>query len=53
MEGWMISTMRSIGFYVNDDVFEQKCMSTGGPYHEFHCTWQKRSTGASARVRAT
>jgi len=52
MEGWMISTMRSIGFYVNDDVFERKCMSTGAPYHEFHCTWQKRSTG-SARARPT
>ena len=53
MEGWMISTMRSIGFYVNDDAFEKKCMSTGGPYHEFHCTWQKRSTGGSVRARAT
>jgi hypothetical protein len=52
MEGWMVSTMRSIGFYVNDDAFEQKCMSTGGPYHEFHCTWQKRSTRGSARVPA-
>jgi hypothetical protein len=52
MEGWMISTMRSIGFYVNDDAFERKCMSTGDPYHEFHCTWQKRSTRrSSSRMR--
>ena len=31
MEGWMISTMRSIGFYVNNDAFERMCMSDGGP----------------------
>jgi hypothetical protein len=48
MEGWMISTMRSIGFYVNNDAFERKCMSTGDPYHEFHCTWQKRTTRRSS-----
>ena len=48
MEGWMIATMRSIGFYVNNDAFERKCMSTGDPYHEFHCTWQKRSTRRSS-----
>ena len=48
MEGWMVSTMRSIGFYVNNDAFERKCMSTGDPYHEFHCTWQKRSTRRSS-----
>ena len=48
MEGWMISTMRSIGFYVNNDAFERKCMSTGDPYHEFHCTWTKRSTRRSS-----
>jgi hypothetical protein len=53
MEGWMIATMRSIGFYVNNDAFERKCMSTGDPYHEFHCTWQKRTTvRSSARIRA-
>jgi hypothetical protein len=49
MEGWMIATMRSIGFYVNNDAFERKCMSTGDPYHEFHCTWQKRSGLRSSR----
>jgi hypothetical protein len=48
MEGWMIATMRSIGFYVNNDAFERKCMSTGDPYHEFHCTWQKRTTRRSS-----
>jgi len=47
MEGWMIATMRAIGFYVND-AFERKCMSTGAPYHEFHCTWQKRTTRRSS-----
>jgi hypothetical protein len=53
MEGWMIATMRSIGFYVNDDAFERKCMSTGAPYHEFHCTWQKRNTRrSSGRLKA-
>ncbi|HMI82711.1 MAG TPA: hypothetical protein VK550_01395 [Polyangiaceae bacterium] len=48
MEGWMIATMRAIGFYVNNDAFERKCMSTGAPYHEFHCTWQKRSPPRSS-----
>jgi hypothetical protein len=48
MEGWMIATMRSIGFCVNNDAFERKCMSTGDPYHEFHCTWQKRTTRRSS-----
>jgi hypothetical protein len=53
MEGWMIATMRSIGFYVNNDAFERKCMSTGAPYHEFHCTWQKRiTTRSSSRMRS-
>jgi hypothetical protein len=48
MEGWMIATMRSIGFYVNNDAFERKCTSTGDAYHEFHCTWQKRTTRRSS-----
>jgi hypothetical protein len=27
-------------------------MSTGDPYHEFHCTWQKRTTRrSSARMK--
>jgi hypothetical protein len=53
MEGWMIATMRSIGFYVNNDAFERKCMSTGDAFHEFHCTWQKRTTRrSSARIRS-
>jgi hypothetical protein len=53
MEGWMVATMRSIGFYVNNDAFEQKCMSNGDPYHEFRCTWQKRTTRrSSGRIRA-
>jgi len=48
MEGWMIATMRSIGCYVNNDAFERKCMSTGDPYHEFFCTWEKRSARRSS-----
>jgi len=48
MEGWMIATMRAIGFYVNNDAFERKCMSTGDDYHEFHCTWQKRTPRRSS-----
>jgi hypothetical protein len=50
MEGWMIATMRAIGFYVNNDAFERRCMSTGDPFHEFHCTWQKRTTRRSSSI---
>jgi hypothetical protein len=42
MEGWMISTMDTIGFQVNEDAEEALCQSRGGPYHEFRCTWTKR-----------
>jgi hypothetical protein len=41
MEGWMISTMATIGFRVNDDARETKCTSRGHPYHEFTCTWTR------------
>jgi hypothetical protein len=40
MEGWMIATMDSIGFRVNDDARESLCASRGDLYHEFRCTWQ-------------
>jgi hypothetical protein len=43
MEGWMISTMDSIGYHVNDDARESQCQSRGGPYHEFRCTWRPMS----------
>ena len=43
MEGWMIATMTQIGFAVSEDGREHTCMSTGGAYHEFVCSW--RETG--------
>jgi hypothetical protein len=42
MEGWMIATMDTIGFRVNEDAEEARCPSRGDPYHEFRCTWTKR-----------
>jgi hypothetical protein len=42
MAGWMISTMETIGCRVNRDAQETQCMSRGGPYHEFSCSWTKR-----------
>jgi hypothetical protein len=41
MEGWMISTMETIGFRVGKDAMESACMSKGGPYHEFRCSWTR------------
>jgi hypothetical protein len=41
MEGWMISTMATIGFRVNEDARESRCPSRGDPYHEFTCTWTR------------
>ncbi len=42
MEGWMASTMQTIGFQVQGGVRETLCMSRGAPFHEFVCTWTKR-----------
>jgi hypothetical protein len=41
MEGWMIATMEAIGCKVNDDARETQCMSRGGAFHEFFCTWSR------------
>lgn len=41
MEGWMVATMEEIGARVLK-YEESKCMSKGGPCHEFICSWQKR-----------
>lgn len=42
MEGWMISTMDTIGFRVNSDARESVCASRGGPWHEFTCSWTRK-----------
>ncbi len=39
MEGWMTEAMKMIGTRVLTGLTEVKCMSKGGPYHEFICTW--------------
>jgi hypothetical protein len=41
MEGWMITTMATIGFHVNNDAMETACTSNGDPYHEFRCSWTR------------
>jgi hypothetical protein len=41
MEGWMISTMATIGFRASDDARETRCASQGAAFHEFVCTWKK------------
>jgi hypothetical protein len=41
MEGWMASTMETIGFRVGPGAAETQCTSRGGPYHEFSCTWSR------------
>jgi hypothetical protein len=41
MEGWMITTMATIGFIVSDDASETACMARGAPYHEFRCSWTR------------
>jgi hypothetical protein len=40
MEGWMQSTMETIGFRLNPGAGETECPSRGGQYHEFQCTWR-------------
>jgi hypothetical protein len=42
MVGWMIATMESLGFLVNGDARQTQFMGDGAPYHEFHCSWQRR-----------
>jgi len=42
MEGWMISTMATIGCIVNGEAMERLCQSRGDPHHEFFCTWHPR-----------
>jgi hypothetical protein len=41
MEGWMLSVMEQIGIDI-PSFAETTCMSTGGPHHEFTCTWAPR-----------
>jgi hypothetical protein len=41
MEGWMISTMETIGFRVSRDAHERTCTTRGGAHHEFVCTWTR------------
>ncbi len=41
MEGWMAATMEEIGARLLK-YEESKCMSKGGPCHEFLYVWQKR-----------
>lgn len=43
MEGWMIATMRTIGFEVSERSRETACTARGGPFHEFTATWTKLS----------
>jgi len=40
MEGWMISTMETIGCRISSDCRESACVSRGDPHHEFRCTWR-------------
>lgn len=42
MEGWMISAMEELGANVLPGARESACMSSGAPFHEFACTWEKR-----------
>ncbi len=39
MEGWMASTMETLGFTVSSDARERLCTSRGGEFHEFQCRW--------------
>jgi hypothetical protein len=41
MEGWMISTMESLGLRVGPDARQTKVAGQGAPYHEFWCTWSR------------
>ena len=39
MEGWMIQAMHVLGAKVLPGACESTCVTRGGPYHEFVCTW--------------
>ncbi len=41
MEGWMISTMESLGFAVAKGARQTQFMGDGAPHHEFRCKWQR------------
>jgi hypothetical protein len=41
MEGWMMKTMETIGFRVGPGARETECVTRGGAFHEFACTWTK------------
>lgn len=41
MEGWMISTMESLGLRVGPDARQTRIAGQGAPYHEFWCTWSR------------
>jgi len=41
MEGWMISTMQTIGFQPSNDARETRCPSRGDAWHEFSCRWTR------------
>lgn len=42
MEGWMISTMESLGLVVDPGARQTLFMGDGAPHHEFRCTWRRR-----------
>jgi hypothetical protein len=41
MEGWMTSTMSTLGFAVLPGARERSCASRGGEFHEFWCQWTR------------
>jgi hypothetical protein len=43
MEGWMISTMETLGFSVSPGARERSCTTRGGEFHEFECQWERRT----------
>jgi hypothetical protein len=50
MEGWMISTMETLGFTVSAGARERACTSRGADVHEFSCRWLRgRAAGESTR----
>jgi hypothetical protein len=42
MEGWMTSTMSTLGFAVLPGACERSCPSRGGDVHEFWCQWARQ-----------
>jgi len=40
MEGWMMQMLEGLGVKIGPNARETQCMSKGGPYHEFKCTWR-------------